>query len=66
MKLLTLLIGLVLVLEGVPYVAAPEAMQNWLRQIITMEPRLLRILGLVSVAGGLLLCFLTQRTDLLP
>ena len=63
MKLLITLAGLVLVLEGLPYVAFPEAMQNWLRQLISMPPRTLRIIGLFAIGIGLLLCFITQRTN---
>lgn len=64
MKLLITLIGLVLVLEGLPYVASPEAMQRWLRQILDMEPRQLRRIGLVAMAVGFFLCYLAQRSPL--
>ena len=65
MKFFLTLIGLILVLEGLPYAAFPETMQNWLRQILQAHPRLLRIIGLIAVGSGLFLCFLTQRTNLL-
>lgn len=65
MKLLVTLIGLVLVLEGLPYAAFPEAMQEWLRQLTILKPSVLRILGFIAIAIGLLLCFVTQRTALL-
>ncbi|MCL2790787.1 MAG: DUF2065 domain-containing protein [Desulfobulbus sp.] len=61
MKLLVTLIGLVLVLEGLPYVASPEAMQRWLQQIAVMPPHLLRRIGLAAMAVGLLLCALAQK-----
>lgn len=64
MKLLVTLIGLVLVLEGLPYVASPESMQRWLRQILEMEPATLRRLGMVAMAAGFALCFLAQRSAL--
>jgi uncharacterized protein YjeT (DUF2065 family) len=64
MKLLLTLIGLVLVLEGLPYVASPEAMQRWLRQILEMEPRQLRRIGLVAMVLGFILCYLAQRSPL--
>ena len=64
MKLLITLIGLVLVLEGLPYVAAPEAMQRWLRQIVGLPPRQLRRVGLVAMIVGFVLCFLAQQTEL--
>ena len=64
MKLLISLIGLVLILEGLPYAAFPEAMQKWLRQLTELPPRVLRTIGFGAVACGLFLCFLTQRTNL--
>lgn len=66
MKLLITLIGLVLVLEGLPYVASPESMQRWLRQLVLLPPRQLRWIGLVAMIAGFLLCALAQKTDLLP
>ena len=65
MKFLLTLIGLVFIVEGLPYLTFPEAMQRWLRQIVSMRPTELRLVGLLAVGLGLLLCYLTQRTDLL-
>ncbi len=65
MKFLLSLIGVVLILEALPYVAFPEAMQNWLKQISSMDPAVLRVIGLLAMGAGLLLCYLTQRTGLL-
>jgi len=65
MKLLVALIGLVLVLEGLPYAAFPKPMQKWLRQMAVMPPQLLRVFGFLAMAVGLLLCYLTQRTAVL-
>jgi len=66
MKLLVLLVGLILILEGIPYVAAPEMMQNWLRKLSEIESGQLRTVGLISMAAGLLICFLVQRTTFFP
>lgn len=66
MKLLVLLVGLILILEGVPYVAAPEMMQSWLRKLSEIEPGQLRTVGLISMAIGVLICFLVQKTALFP
>jgi uncharacterized protein YjeT (DUF2065 family) len=65
MKTLITLIGLVLIIEGLPYVASPEAMQAWLRQLSEAEPDTLRMMGLTALAIGLLLCFIAQRSGLL-
>ena len=64
MKLLLLLIGMVLILEGLPYVTFPEAMRDWLARLSQMPAGQLRLMGLVVMAVGLLLCWIVQRTDL--
>jgi len=64
MKLLITLIGLVFILEGLPYLTFPEAMQNWLRQLIEMRPAQVRIVGLLAVSLGLLIIFITMRTNI--
>jgi len=64
MKLLTLLLGLVLIVEGLPYVAAPEVMQNWLKKLSEINPNQLRGMGLVAMLIGLAICFVVQKTSL--
>lgn len=65
MKIFILLIGLVLILEGLPYVAAPEAMQDWLKKVSEISPSQLRAMGLVAMIAGLAICFVVQKTTLL-
>jgi hypothetical protein len=65
MKIFLLLIGLVLILEGLPYVAAPEAMQDWLKKVSEIDPSQLRTMGLVAMMAGLAICFVVQKTTLL-
>lgn len=64
MKLLILLVGLILILEGLPYVAAPQAMQEWLKKISTISPSQLRSMGLLAMAIGLSIVFIVQKTYL--
>ena len=66
MKLFVTVIGLLMVLEGLPYFAFPEKMQAFMRQIEEMNPDHLRLIGLVSTLIGLLICYVTQRTDIFP
>lgn len=66
MKLLITLIGLVLVLEGLPYVVSPEGMQRWLRQLLEMHPSQLRTVGAIAMAAGFLLCYIGQRSAFFP
>lgn len=65
MKVFITLLGLVLILEGLPYVTFPRAAQEWLRQVSRMQPRLMRLMGLIALTSGFILCYLTQRTSLL-
>ena len=64
MKLFALLIGLVLILEGLPYVAAPEAMQDWLKKLSDISPSQLRSMGLLAMVIGLTIIFVVQKTSL--
>jgi len=62
MKILFLLVGMVLILEGIPYVAFPESMREWLRKISEMKTEHLRMLGLLSMGAGLCICWFVQRS----
>lgn len=55
---------MILILEGMPYVAAPEAMQEWLKKLSGMPPHQLRVVGLVAMVAGLCICWVVQRTNL--
>ncbi|MEW6220170.1 MAG: DUF2065 domain-containing protein [Thermodesulfobacteriota bacterium] len=66
MKLLLSLIGLVLVLEGLPWAAFPAAMQGWMRQLAEASPVVVRLVGLAALVLGLSLCYLAQRSGLVP
>ncbi len=66
MKLFVTVLGLIFVLEAIPYVLFPEGMQRWLARISQMPAGALRGTGLFALALGLLLCYLTQRTALFP
>jgi len=62
MKILILLVGMVLIVEGIPYVASPESMREWLKKISEMKAEHLRMLGLFSMSSGLLICWFVQRS----
>lgn len=64
MKLLITVLGMVFVLEGLPYFAFPEKMQDYMRKMMEMPPEKLRVMGMVSMAMGLLLCFFALRSGL--
>ena len=54
-------IGLVLVLEGLLYAAAPEAMRQAMKKILESDPALLRRAGAIAVAVGVFLVWLARR-----
>ncbi|MCD4755650.1 MAG: DUF2065 domain-containing protein [Deltaproteobacteria bacterium] len=64
MKLFVTLIGLLMVVEGLPYFAFPEKMQALMRQIEKMNPDYLRMVGLISTLVGLVICYIAQRTNI--
>ncbi|MCI5165950.1 MAG: DUF2065 domain-containing protein [Candidatus Electrothrix sp. GM3_4] len=65
MKTFITLIGLVLIFEGLPYVASPEAMQRWLKQLISMHPNNLRNTGIVAMTIGFILSYIGLKSGLL-
>ena len=65
MKLFIVLIGLILVIEGMPYAAFPEAMQRWLSQLVKMSPAQLRQVGFISMLVGFAILFFARHFGLL-
>lgn len=51
-------IGMVMIIEGLPYFAAPDRMKDWMAKIMQMAPGSLRRFGLAMMATGLLLVYL--------
>jgi uncharacterized protein YjeT (DUF2065 family) len=64
MKLFLTVIGMMMIMEGIPYFAFPEKMKYMLKQIQEMNPGTLRFLGFLAMLAGLLICYLAQRTDI--
>jgi uncharacterized protein YjeT (DUF2065 family) len=54
-------IGMVLIVEGVPYFAVPDQMKRWVAKMMRMSPGVLRRFGLVMMAAGLFLVYLGRR-----
>ena len=63
MKLLLLVFGMVLIVEGLPYAAAPEKMREWLLKLSEVPPSTLRTIGLLSLTTGLVICWLVQKSS---
>lgn len=52
--------GLMLVFEGLLPFVAPQAWRETFRRMIALKDGQLRFVGLISIAGGLLLLFLNH------
>lgn len=61
MKFILCVIGLVLVIEGLPYFAFPEKIKSYLLKVLEIPDGTLRILGLVSVITGLILVYFGRQ-----
>jgi hypothetical protein len=58
MKLLFCLIGLLLVVEGIPYFAFPDKMKKWMRMIQEVPDFQLRVIGFVSMCVGVIIAYI--------
>jgi uncharacterized protein len=58
MRLLFCLIGLLLVVEGIPYFAFPDKMKRWMNIIQEIPDSQLRIIGFVSMCVGVIIAYL--------
>lgn len=54
-------IGLVLVMEGLLYAAAPESMQRLMARLLETPPPQLRQAGVLAVALGVLVIWLVRQ-----
>ena len=58
MKFFLCVIGMVMIVEGLPYFAFPEKMKLWVQKILEMPDSALRKLGLVLMITGLWMVYL--------
>jgi uncharacterized protein YjeT (DUF2065 family) len=54
-------LGMVMIIEGLPYFAFPEQMKAWVAKILEMPDTWLRRFGLVLMFAGLCLVYLGKR-----
>jgi uncharacterized protein len=60
MKLLLCVIGLLLVIEGLPYFAFPDQMKRWMKLVIEIPSGRLRPIGLLAMVLGLIVAYLSN------
>lgn len=61
MKYFLCVLGMVMIIEGLPYFAVPEKMKTWVEKIIELPDGILRKFGLVLMLLGLLLVYLGRQ-----
>lgn len=54
-------LGMVMIVEGLPYFAFPEKMKPWLQKLMETPDGSLRGIGLGLMLGGLVLLYLGLR-----
>jgi uncharacterized protein YjeT (DUF2065 family) len=54
-------IGMVMIIEGLPYFAIPDKMKQWVVQILQMPDGALRRFGAVLMFTGLLLVYMGKQ-----
>ncbi len=57
MKFFLSVLGMVMIVEGLPYFAAPDKMKGWIRQVAELPDDALRRLGLAAMVFGLILLY---------
>ena len=54
-------LGMVMIVEGIPYFAFPDKMKVWVRKILEMPDLQLRRTGLILMGVGLFLVYVGKR-----
>lgn len=60
MDFLLVVIGVVMVVEGIPWFLAPGGYKRLLLQLLPVDDTVLRLAGLAMMLGGLLLVYLIR------
>lgn len=60
MEFIVVVIGVVLIFEGLPWFLSPGSAKDVLRQLAAIEDRSLRVLGFFLMMAGLLLVYLAK------
>lgn len=58
MEFFLCVVGVVMIIEGLPYFAFPERMKEVMRAVIEMPDGTLRMIGLGLMAAGLVIAYL--------
>ena len=58
MKYFLCVMGMVMIVEGLPYAAFPHRMKSWVHTLLSMPDEALRKLGMILMALGLFVVYL--------
>jgi len=61
MKYFLCVVGMVMIVEGLPYFAYPRKMKFWIQKILTTPEGALRKFGFVLITAGLLLIYFGRK-----
>ena len=61
MEFFLCVLGMVMIVEGIPYFAFPDKMKIWVRKVLEMPDLQLRRTGLILMGLGLLLVYIGKR-----
>jgi uncharacterized protein YjeT (DUF2065 family) len=61
MKFFLCVLGMVMIVEGLPYFGFPEKMKSWVQKVVEMPVGTLRRFGLTLMLMGLLLVYFGKR-----
>ena len=61
MEFFLCVVGMVMIVEGLPYFAFPERMKFWLNRVLSTPVGSLRKFGLVLMAIGLVLVYVARN-----
>ncbi|HNY51216.1 MAG TPA: DUF2065 domain-containing protein [Smithella sp.] len=61
MKDFLCVLGLIFIIEGLPYFLFPERLKIYLAKIITMPDSTLRFLGITAMVVGLIILYFGKR-----
>ena len=61
MKLFFCLIGLIFIIEGLPYFAFPDKMKKWMRIVQEAPDSQLRVIGFTAMCIGLVMSYIFRE-----
>ncbi len=64
MKFFLSVVGMVMIVEGLPYFAFPGPIKRWLVRVSEMPAAHLRTFGFMAMCVGMILVYLGQRSNL--